>query len=262
MKISVVINTYNAERLLDECLQSVKNADEILICDMYSTDKTVEIAKKHGCKIYYHEKIDIVDAARDFIIQKASGDWILILDADEIVPEDLWQNLTCYAENSKPDKLVVGIARKNWFIDGFLTCVGNDYQIRFFKNGHLKYGEGKVHVPPQPVDTKIFYLPAKDGAFVHYAYSNFANFLEKQNIYTSGELEKIPTPRGGGSSVFKILRIMKSKFLKPYFKNRAYKDGFRGFVWYFYNGIYFVNIYIKNSEKYISLLGSKGTKVE
>ena len=88
-KISVVINTLNADRLLDKCLESVKEADEIIICDMHSEDKTIEIAQKFGCKIVYHERTGIVEPARNWAMEQACGDWILVLDADEIVTPEL-----------------------------------------------------------------------------------------------------------------------------------------------------------------------------
>ena len=89
MKISVVINTYNAEKYLERVLKAVKGFDEILICDMYSTDNTIPIAQKYNCKIIYHENIGYVEPARNYAIQSAKYPWVLIIDADEIVPPAL-----------------------------------------------------------------------------------------------------------------------------------------------------------------------------
>ena len=88
-KISVVINTLNAERLLEKCLLSIQDADEIIICDMYSEDRTIEIAKKFNCKIVYHQKTGIVEPARNWAMDQAAGEWILVLDADENVFEQI-----------------------------------------------------------------------------------------------------------------------------------------------------------------------------
>src|SRR5574344_1325839 len=110
--ISVVINTLNAERLLDKCLESVKDADEIVICDMHSEDKTIEIAQRHNCKIVYHERTGIVEPARNWAMEQATGDWILVLDADEIVKPELWQYLRNYANNPVPNKYACYIARE------------------------------------------------------------------------------------------------------------------------------------------------------
>ena len=102
-KISVVINTYNAERQLAEVLESVKNFDEVLICDMESTDSTLEIAARFGCRVVTFPKGDCVSAepARTFAIQSAAHHWVLVLDADEIVPDALREYL--YKVIASPD---------------------------------------------------------------------------------------------------------------------------------------------------------------
>ena len=88
-KISVVINTYNAERHLLQVINAAKGFDEIVVCDMESTDNTLDIAKGMGCRVVTFEKKDhnIVEPARQFAIEQASFPWVLVLDADEIVSE-------------------------------------------------------------------------------------------------------------------------------------------------------------------------------
>ena len=85
-KISVVINTYNAEQHLQRVLDAVKDFDEVLVCDMESTDSTLEIAQKNGCRIVTFPKADHKSAepARTFAIQSASSPWVLVVDADEM----------------------------------------------------------------------------------------------------------------------------------------------------------------------------------
>jgi glycosyltransferase involved in cell wall biosynthesis len=93
--ISVVVNTYNAEQHLKKVLESVKDFDEIVICDMESTYHTLDIAKEYGCKIvcFPKQNYTIVEPARNFAIQQASHEWVLVVDADEIVPSTLKQYL-------------------------------------------------------------------------------------------------------------------------------------------------------------------------
>lgn len=90
-KISVVINTYNASKYLARVLDAVKNFDEIVVCDMESTDDTIDIAREHGCKIVTFPKANHKSAepARTFAIQSATSDWVLVVDADEVVSESL-----------------------------------------------------------------------------------------------------------------------------------------------------------------------------
>ena len=86
-RISVIINTYNAERHLEAVIEAVKDFDEIVVCDMESTDRTLDIARSYGCKVVTFPKGDlrIVEPARQFAIDKAGSPWVLVVDADEIV---------------------------------------------------------------------------------------------------------------------------------------------------------------------------------
>ncbi len=90
-KISVIINTYNAEQHLRKVLDSVKDFDEVVVCDMESTDHTIEIAKAYGCKIVTFPKANHKSAepARTCAIQSASSKWAFVVDADEIITPEL-----------------------------------------------------------------------------------------------------------------------------------------------------------------------------
>src|SRR3989344_4736210 len=92
-KISVVINTLNEEKNIERVIRSVKWASEVLVCDMYSDDKTVAIAKKLGARVVYHKKTGYVEPGRNFAISKTSCDWVLVLDADEEILEPLARRL-------------------------------------------------------------------------------------------------------------------------------------------------------------------------
>ena len=85
-KISVVINTYNAEQHLAAVLESVKDFDEVLICDMESTDTTLDIARQYGCRIITFERkqYNIVEPAREYAIHEAKHEWVLVVDAISI----------------------------------------------------------------------------------------------------------------------------------------------------------------------------------
>ncbi len=87
LPVSVLVHTLNEEKNIRHCLETVKWASEIVIIDMYSDDKTTEIASEYTDKIFYHERMDFADPARDSSAwKKASNRWVLILDADEMVP--------------------------------------------------------------------------------------------------------------------------------------------------------------------------------
>ncbi len=120
-KISVVINTYNAQQHLERVLDAVSSFDEVLVCDMESTDSTLDIARRRGCRIvtFPKEGHTIVEPAREFAIHQAQHKWVLVVDADELVTPELREYL--YQQISQPDcPEGIAIPRKNYFMGRFL----------------------------------------------------------------------------------------------------------------------------------------------
>src|SRR3989344_9344781 len=102
--ISVVINTWNEEKNLPRSIASIKDlASEIIVVDMESTDKTKEVAKKLGAKVFDHKYVGYVEPARNSALEYAKGPWILILDADEEIPDKLAKQLQKIAKEEKYD---------------------------------------------------------------------------------------------------------------------------------------------------------------
>ena len=131
--ISVVINTYNASKYLARVLDTVKGFDEVVVCDMESTDDTVAIAKEHNCKVITFPKAEHKSAepARTFAIQSASSDWVLVVDADELVSEALRSYLYDFIKNPGEVRGLY-IPRKNYTMNVCLPSSYPDYQLRFF----------------------------------------------------------------------------------------------------------------------------------
>lgn len=188
-KISVVINTYNAEKDLARVLESVKGFDEIVICDMESTDSTLNIAKKYDCKIVSFPKANHKSAepARTFAIQSATYPWVLVVDADELVTSELKEYL--YNRISEPDcPAGLYIPRKNYFMGKLYDYP--DFQLRFF----IKEGTTwppYVHTFPM-VKGILGHLPKnrKELAFIHLANDTISLRLKKTDLYTDNEVEK------------------------------------------------------------------------
>lgn len=233
MTISVVINTLNAEKYLEECLESVKSFDEIILCDMYSTDNTIQIAKKWECKIVYHEKVGYVEPARNFAISQATGDWIFVVDADEIIPEKLASFLKDFTKEQGENNFqytTVAILRKNWFFGKFVQ--GDwaiDRPIRFFKSGCVSW-KNEIHLFPK-IYGQIYEIPSEkeDLAMIHYQCDSINDLVNKTNVYTDFEVKKwidsyykfsIP------SLIFEPIGV----FFRMYFRQGGYKDGMHGFI--------------------------------
>ena len=235
-KISVVINTYNAERDLERVLDAVKDFDEVLICDMESTDKTLDIAKKYGCRIVTFERktYNIVEPAREFAIHEARFDWVLVVDADEIVTPELKQYLyQRIKENGCPDGLY--IPRKNYFMGRFMRCHYPDHILRFFR-------KDKTHWPPiihctPVVDGRVEKIPAKNKelAFEHLANDSVENIVNKTNQYTRNELERKQHKHYG---TIAFLWRPFFRFFKAYILKGAILDGKPGFIKAMLEGYY------------------------
>lgn len=190
--ISVVINTYNAERHLAECLEAVKDFDEIVVCDMESNDRTVEIAQRYGCKIVTYPKGDCVSAepARTFAIQSASSEWVLVVDSDEIITPELRQYLY---ERTQVDDGVKGlyIARLNKIFGAYNRGWSNDYQLRFFIREGTEWPP-YVHTFPK-VNGRVEKAPRR-YKMLHLADETTVQLIAKMNQYTDSEVEKKADP--------------------------------------------------------------------
>lgn len=228
-KISVVINTLNEEKNIERVLKSVKWADEIVVCDMHSEDETVKIAKKYKAKVVYHKPTGYVEPARNFAIGKASGDWILILDADEEIPERLSNRLRDIANGTEQIDYVE-IPRKNiifnkWIQNSFWWP---DYNIRFFKKGKVIWSD-KIHSRPETSGIGIKLEANEENAIIHYNYQTLDQYLERLNRYTNQQAKEL-IEEGYKFHWTDLISKPLSEFLSRYFANGGYKDELHGLV--------------------------------
>lgn len=216
MKISVVIITKNEQQDLPECLDSVKFANEVIVVDDQSTDKTVELAKAAGAKVF-KRKLDGFATQKNFGIDKTTNDWVLILDADERLSEGLQKEI----QNLRPAQEIVAyninfrhhLGRK-WLKHGGLYP---DPHVRLFNKKFARYGEREIH--------EQLNISGKTGTLkndiIHYTYTNFDEYKAKVKKYAKLEAEA-DTKR---PSVVHPYRV----FLIHYLKEQGYKDGWVGF---------------------------------
>ena len=243
-KISVVINTFNEEKNIERAIKSVDWADEIVVCDMYSDDKTVEIAKKMGAKVIFHKREGFVEPARNFAISKASNEWILVLDADEVIPSSLSVKLKELVKKSIVSDFVE-IPTKNIIFGKWIKASmwWPDYHIRFFKKGNVVWTE-KIHSKPKTKGTGLT-LPAEEKwAKVHYNYQSIHQFVERMNRYTTIEANQLKM--GGYKFNFNdLIQKPVGEFLSRFFANRGYDDGLHGLVLALLQAFSFLIVYLK-----------------
>ncbi|EKE13918.1 MAG: lipopolysaccharide biosynthesis glycosyltransferase [uncultured bacterium] len=255
-KISVAIATFNEGKNIGRCLKSVASwVDEIVLVDGSSADKTVEIAKKYKAKVIICDNPPIFHINKQKAIDNCKGEWILQLDADEIVTEELKDEILSIinpqptAYNRQP---INGywIPRKNLFLGRFLNKGGQypDYTLRLYKRGKGRLPCKSVHEQAE-VDGVAGYL--KNPLF-HYAYSDFSHYLTHFNLYTDILAEELVSQRIS----FNCLSICSNMFIKPvywflltYIRHKGFQDGFAGFVFSLFSALRFPTAYIKYWEK-------------
>lgn len=230
MKLSAVINTKNAASTLIGCLQSVKFADEIIVVDMNSADETVAVAKKFTSKIYQHEDVGYVEPARNFAISKASGDWILVVDADEEIPPTLATKLRQIIKQDPPTDVFL-LPRKNIIFQRWINKTGwwPDYQPRFFRKGAVSW-KTELHCEP---DTSgiVESLPANEKlAILHHNYRHLDQYITRLNQYTSLQAKEIESKTSDKEQINSSLVIDKlfSDFLRRFFLQGGASDGLHG----------------------------------
>lgn len=227
-KISVVINTYNAEQHLQRVIDAVKDFDEVLVCDMESTDRTVSIAKENGCRVVTFPKAGhtIVEPAREFAIHEAAHPWVLVVDADELVTPELRNYL--YEQTARQDGPAgIAIPRKNYFMGRFMRCHYPDHILRFFRRDKTHW-PAIIHCSPD-VDGRVEKIPAarKELAFEHLANDTIENIVSKTNQYTRNELER---KRNKHYGTVALLWRPFFRFFKTYILKGAILDGRPGFI--------------------------------
>lgn len=213
---------------LEQVLQSVKDFDEVVICDMESTDSTVLIAQKFACKVvtFPRKQYRIVEPARNFAIQSAYNDWVLVVDADEIVTKELKDYLyRVVAQTSCPKGIF--IPRKNKFMGRYLGDNVGDWQLRFFDKRCTFWPE-VIHSIPK-VNGRVEKVPKKEKnvRLVHLEQEYLHDRLEKINRYTDNELIRRKDKHYGMLAlVFSPMAV----FFKSYVLQQGFRYGKCGFI--------------------------------
>lgn len=244
MKLSLCLAVFNEEKNIHYPLDSVyEMADEVIIVDGGSSDRTVEIAKSYGKKV----KVIVSPNPKMFHINKqkaieaAGGEWILQLDADEELSAELKAEISETIKTGT-NTSAFNMPRKNWFLNRFLMKGGQypDYTIRLYKNGAARFPCRDVHENVE-INGELGYL---ENPLLHYADPDFSRYLLRWDRYTSLEVERMP--KGLKLNFFKyFIWLPKLTFLMMYFRHKGFMDGFPGFVFSLFSAIRFWVIYIK-----------------
>jgi glycosyltransferase involved in cell wall biosynthesis len=280
--LSVVLATRNEEINIGRCLESVKSiADEIIVVDENSTDKTREIAKEYGAKVFLEPHHDIFHITKQKALEKAVGDWVLQLDADEEVTTALAKEIKEVINMSNEDikkrfdfdiremyhfkkhqRLIeardgkIGqetgevvaffIPRLNIFLGRPMRYGGvyPDGVIRLVKNGKARFPQKSVHEQIQ-VDGEVSWL---FNDLNHYDSPTMKRYLSRFNRYTdlkAIELKDSKVPRNFWSFFLYTIYNPLYTFVNIYFRHKGLLDGSQGFLWAFFSSMHFPIAYFK-----------------
>lgn len=251
--LSVTLATYNESKNIVRCLKAIEDiATEIIVVDGQSQDDTVSLVKKFKqAKVISTTNKPMFHINKQMGIDECTGDWVLQLDADEVVTPDLKKEIISIL-NKNPDSVTEDgfwLPRKNYFLGSFLTKGGQypDYTLRFYKNGRGRLPCKDVH-EQATVKGKVGYI---ENPLKHYADTSFSLYLLRANRYTTllaQELKEKNTKINFISFLNFYLIKPAWWFLKTYFRHRGYVDGFPGFVFSFYSALRFPIAYTKYYE--------------
>jgi len=249
--ISAIIHTKNAAATLTQALESVSFAGEIIVVDMQSSDDSRLIAQKYGATVVSVENTDFVEPARQFGIDQATKDWILILDADEVVPDTLRVVLLKLSETAS-DVSGYYLPRLNLVFGKWLKHTGwwPDYQLRFFKRGTVTWPK-TLHAQPT-VQGKTEKLAADEKfALKHYNYTTVEEFINRLNRYTSLETEHSSHDYSATEALTPaaFFKTFTGQFLSRYFKEEGYKDGLHGMSLALLQSMYELTVGLKLWQK-------------
>ncbi|NND06434.1 MAG: glycosyltransferase family 2 protein [Saprospiraceae bacterium] len=226
IKISTVIITYNEEKHIARCLASVEEiSDEILVVDSHSTDRTVEIAKEMGAMIILHEFVGHIEQ-KNFGVQSAQHDYVLSIDADEMLSIELIRSIV--AEKSKVTADAYRLNRLNNFCGKWIKhgLWYPDRKIRLWDRRKGDWGGENPH--DKVILTKDARLAKLDGDLLHYTVSHIGEYIGQINTFSSIQAEVLKEKKVR-ATFFHLYLKPAYKFFLAYFFKLGFLDGWRGF---------------------------------
>jgi glycosyltransferase involved in cell wall biosynthesis len=224
-RLSVTVIAWNEEERLRACLESVAWADEIIVVDAESTDKTVQVAREFTDRVWVRPWPGFA-AQKNFALEQATGDFILSLDADERVTPELHERISLIVRAGGPAD-GYSLPRRNVFWGAWVRHGGlyPDYQLRLFRRRAGHFVDSAVH-ESAVVTGKVETLAEP---LLHHSYRGLDDFVTRSNRYSTlaaAELIK----RGGRAGLADLALRPLGRFVSMYVLRGGFLDGWRGFV--------------------------------
>jgi len=229
MSLSVVVLTYNEEKHIRECLDSVRSfADEMLVFDSRSTDQTAGIAQAAGARVEVRS-FDNYASQRNAALDAAQGDWIFFIDADERATDEVGKEITgeiSRIHNTMGNSVLFWIPRRNYIFGKWIRHSGwsPDYQPRVLKKGKAYFDPARPVHELVIADGGELYLQAP---LIHFNYETLAQFRAKQEKYTHFEAQRM-FEQGIRPRLRSYISMPAREFSRRFISLQGYRDGLYG----------------------------------
>lgn len=224
-KLSVIIVAKDAEELIADAISSVEFADEIVVIDSGSTDLTQDIAKRMGAKIFTLDSDDFSEI-RNYGLQKVKGSWVLYIDTDERVSEELAISIKDVVSGKEDVRFFAfRLKRKNFYFEKFEWPYIEKLE-RLFKKKNLKGWYGKLH-ESAVLDGAIGII---DGFLLHYSHRDLSTMIEKTIVWSDIEAKLRFDANHPKMTWWRFPRVMLSAFFNSYIKQQGWKVGTTGII--------------------------------
>ena len=224
MTISAVIIAKNAASSLKNCLESLTWCQEIIVIDDNSADETVKIADRYGAKVYKRELTDNFSAQRNYGLEKATGEWVLFIDADEVAPSSLAQEIQTKLQHTTAQGFLIQRIDTMWGKKLLHGEAGNTFLLRLARKDAGVW-EGKVH-ETWHMNGKVERL---HNPLAHFPHPTINEFLTEINFYTTLRAEELYA-KGVRVSIWDIIMYPKAKFIINFIFKQGFQDGIQGLV--------------------------------
>lgn len=229
MDVSAIILTKNEEKSIKDCMESVKWCSEIIVIDDFSTDETIDIAKKLGAKIYQRKLNNDFAAQRNFALGKANSKWVFFLDADERISNDFSEKII-YSLKTQEDNCSGYYFRRYDCIWGREIRHGETGYANILRLANKGMGKWRRAVYEYwDIKGTVNKFSDLDGVIMHYPYQKMSSFVADIDRYSTIHAQE-NSKEGKKSNLFKIIFFPKIKFLYNYFLKFGFLDGHQGFM--------------------------------
>lgn len=226
-KLSAIILTKNSENLIADCIESVRQlADEIIIIDDNSTDRTVDLGRRLGARVETsNSSVKNFSEKRNFGLKKAKNKWVFYIDADERASKELKQSILQIINDPCPIYRAYKVLRKNFYLGNHEWPFIESLE-RLFDKSSLKGWRGEVHETPI-IEGKIGEL---NGFLLHYTHANLTSMVNKTLVWSEIEARLRFSAHHPVMTWWRFPRVMFTAFYDSYIRQKGYKAGTAGLI--------------------------------